>query len=69
MKKLFVAAALVMGLGTSAAFADNFMVDSVTVTMINDFTPIEVKDLYNPQIEMFARFKMKSSFHKTKRII
>lgn len=23
---------------------------------------------YNPQIEMFARFKMKSSFHKTKRI-
>ena len=43
MKKLFVAAALVMGLGTSAAFADNFMVDSVTVT--NDFTPIEVKDL------------------------
>ena len=45
MKKLFVAAALVMGLGTSAAFADNFMVDSVTVTMINDFTPIEVKDL------------------------
>ena len=45
MKKLFVAAALVMRLGTSAAFADNFMVDSVTVTMINDFTPIEVKDL------------------------
>ena len=27
------------------------------------------KDIYNPQIEMFARFKMKSSFHKTKRII
>lgn len=25
--------------------------------------------IYNPQIEMFARFKMKSSFHKTKRII
>lgn len=44
-EKLFVAVALVMGLGTSVAFADNFMVDSVTVTMINDFTPIEVKDL------------------------
>ena len=29
----------------------------------------EQKCLYNPQIEMFARFKMKSSFHKTKRII
>ena len=27
------------------------------------------KSSYNPQIEMFARFKMKSSFHKTKRII
>ena len=27
------------------------------------------KPKYNPQIEMFARFKMKSSFHKTKRII
>ena len=26
-------------------------------------------EIYNPQIEMFARFKMKSSFHKTKRII
>ena len=45
MKKLFVAVALVMGLGTSVAFADNFMVDSVTITMINDFTPIEVKAL------------------------
>lgn len=26
-------------------------------------------EFYNPQIEMFARFKTKSSFHKTKRII
>lgn len=46
MKKLFVAVALVMGLGTSVAFADNFMVvASETITMTNDFTPIEVKDL------------------------
>ena len=45
MKMVFVAVALVMGLGTSVAFADSFMVDSVTMTMINDFTPIEVKDL------------------------
>ena len=29
----------------------------------------QAPDFYNPQIEMFARFKMKSSFHKTKRII
>ena len=35
-----------MGLGTSVAFADNFMVmDAETLTMTNDFTPIEVKDL------------------------
>lgn len=27
------------------------------------------RKIYNPQIEMFARFKTKSSFHKTKRII
>ena len=30
---------------------------------------IIIQYIYNPQIEMFARFKMKSSFHKTKRII
>ena len=30
---------------------------------------IRMLKMYNPQIEMFARFKMKSSFHKTKRII
>lgn len=34
-------------------------------TMAQFFTDSE----YNPQIEMFARFKTKSSFHKTKRII
>ena len=32
-------------------------------------TGIAGQFIYNPQIEMFARFKMKSSFHKTKRII
>ena len=31
--------------------------------------PVYMTFMYNPQIEMFARFKMKSSFHKTKRII
>lgn len=32
--------------------------------------PIDyIAGTYNPQIEMFARFKTKSSFHKTKRII
>ena len=34
-----------------------------------DFTFALNGNMYNPQIEMFARFKTKSSFHKTKRII
>lgn len=39
-------------------------------TYIRESENIYIKSaLYNPQIEMFARFKMKSSFHKTKRII
>lgn len=33
------------------------------------FMAVPADRMYNPQIEMFARFKMKSSFHKTKRII
>ena len=39
--------------------------------MATNFTEIanDMQTLYNPQIEMFARFKTKSSFHKTKRII
>ena len=46
MKKLIYAVALVMGLGTSMAFAENSMtVMSEAVTTINEFTPIEVKDL------------------------
>ena len=45
MKKLFVAVALVMGIGTSV-FAYNMNPASIeTVTTVNDFTPIEVKDL------------------------
>ena len=32
-------------------------------------TKLKIMSMYNPQIEMFARFKTKSSFHKTKRII
>ncbi len=35
----------------------------------NELDGLNIKAIYNPQIEMFARFKMKSSFHKTKRII
>ena len=44
--------------------------DSFLDTKPYDFTaPETFYSNYNPQIEMFARFKMKSSFHKTKRII
>ena len=45
MKNLFVAIALVTSLGTSTAFAniaENLMEVSV---MVNEFTPIEIKDL------------------------
>jgi len=40
-----------------------------TVTDLDGKYTLQAGDKYNPQIEMFARFKMKSSFHKTKRII
>ena len=33
------------------------------------YDKFNLEKIYNPQIEMFARFKTKSSFHKTKRII
>ena len=44
MKKSFVAVALVMGLGTTVAFAENLTSGVETVMAVNDFT-IEVKDL------------------------
>ena len=48
-----------------------------TIILMNGCAPLRMPvivrnapiEMYNPQIEMFARFKMKSSFHKTKRII
>lgn len=45
MKKLFVAVALVMGLGTSVVFAENFHTNVDSVALINEFKPINVKDL------------------------
>ena len=45
MKKLFVAVALVMGLGTSVAVANTVMNEVEVSVMVNEFTPIEVKDL------------------------
>lgn len=46
MKKFIVATALVMGLGTSVAFAGNSMnVESAAITIIYEYSHIEVKDL------------------------
>ena len=45
MKKKFVAIALVMGLGTTVAFAGNLTSGVETVMAVNDFTLIKVKDL------------------------
>lgn len=46
--------------------------DPITLDELKSFlwaAATHLRGQYNPQIEMFARFKMKSSFHKTKRII
>lgn len=45
MKKLFVAAAMLMAMGTSTLFANEMVASVETVVAVNDFTPIEVKDL------------------------
>lgn len=45
MKKLFIAIALVMGLSTSVVFASTTMNEVKVFVMVNEFTPIEVKDL------------------------
>lgn len=47
----------------------NEEVEGVAVTRNEDGTFSFKVQKYNPQIEMFAHFKTKSSFHKTKRII
>lgn len=41
----------------------------IEIIVINNHSTDNTESIYNPQIEMFARFKTKSSFHKTKRII
>lgn len=46
MKKLFVAVALVMGVGTTVAFAaDNQTTTASVAVAVNDFIPVEVDDL------------------------
>ena len=43
MKKVLFAVALVMGLGSSVAFAGNMVSDVEIVVMVTDYKPIEVK--------------------------
>lgn len=46
MKKLFIAVALVMGVGTTVAFAaDNQTTTASVAVAVNDFVPVEVDDL------------------------
>lgn len=46
MKKLFVVVALVMGVGTTVAFAaDNQTTTASVAVAVNDFVPVEVDDL------------------------
>ena len=46
MKKLFVAVALVMGMGTSVALADNVTKSNTEVVSVsNEFVVIELKDV------------------------
>lgn len=66
MKKLFVAVALVMGLGTSVAFAENFHASVDSVTIVNEFKPIEVKDLPQAVLDAvakdYAEFTIKEAY-------
>lgn len=66
MKKLFVAVALVMGLGTSVAFAENFHASVDSVNIVNEFKPIEVKDLPQAILDAvakdYAEFTIKEAY-------
>lgn len=56
MKKVFFALALVMGLGTTVAFASSLSSVEVTAVInVNDFTPIEIKDLPKAVQEVLAK--------------
>ena len=56
--------------GTITDLDGNFSLKvPANATVVISYIGMKTQEIYNPQIEMFARFKMKSSFHKTKRII
>ena len=45
MKKVLFAVALVMGLGSSVAFANNMASDVEIVAMVNEFKQIDIKEI------------------------
>ena len=69
MKKLFVAVALIMGLGTSAAIADGVKTCANTVAVADEYTQIELNDI--PQIikdavaKNYAGSAIKEAYVKT----
>ena len=63
----YFAAASIAFLLTIGGFWLTFKGDKIANELIK--ITAQQNQMYNPQIEMFARFKTKSSFHKTKRII
>ncbi|CCY93862.1 uncharacterized protein BN461_01096 [Bacteroides sp. CAG:1076] len=56
MKKIFVAIALIAGLGTSVSFAATETANAVSIELsATDYTPIEVKDLPQAIQETLAK--------------
>lgn len=56
MKKLFVAVALVMGVGTTVAFAAGHQTAvAPVVTTVNDFVPVEADALPQPVKDTLAK--------------
>lgn len=45
MKKVFFTVVLVMGLGTLTAFAENMKTTTESMIMVNEFEPIDIKEL------------------------
>lgn len=70
MKKLLFAAALFMGLGGLAAFAGNMMSDVEIMVMVNEYKPLEVKDLPQAVQDVlkkdFADYTVKAAAVETK---
>ncbi len=81
MKGMFGIFMLYPGFIMASVFADEYTANLISNSVWPAFVLVifsfilkltllaTVKSMYNPQIEMFAHFKTKSSFHKTKRII